>query len=105
MSDVFKALADPNRRHLLDMLRIEDGLTLNQLCEQLKMSRQAVSKHLAILESANLISCIQQGRHKHHFLNATPILEIVNRWVDNFSHHQASTLMDLKQTVESKHEQ
>jgi DNA-binding transcriptional ArsR family regulator len=105
MSDVFKALADPNRRHLLDMLRIEDGLTLNHLCEQLKMSRQAVSKHLAILESANLINCIQDGRHKHHFLNATPILEIVNRWVNQFSHHQASSLIALKQELENNHEQ
>lgn len=100
MSDVFKALADTNRRHLLDMLRKEDGLTLNQLCQQLNMSRQAVSKHLSILESANLISCVQDGRHKHHFLNSTPILEIVNRWVGKFSYHQASTLLDLKRKLE-----
>jgi DNA-binding transcriptional ArsR family regulator len=104
MSDVFKALADTNRRHLLDMLRVEDGLTLNQLCEQLRMSRQAVSKHLAILESANLISCVQDGRHKFHFLNATPILEIVNRWVGQFSHHQATTLLELKQKLENQDE-
>ena len=104
MSDVFKALADTNRRHLLDMLRAQDGLTLNQLCEQLQMSRQAVSKHLAILESANLINCVQDGRHKFHFLNPTPILDIVNRWVSQFSQHQAITLLELKQKLENQNE-
>jgi hypothetical protein len=68
------------------------------------MSRQAVSKHLTILESANLINSWQEGRHKFHFLNATPILEIVNRWVSQFSHHQATTLLELKQKLENQHE-
>ena len=81
MQDIFKALADESRRHLLDKLRLEDGLTLNQLCEELNMSRQAVSKHLLILEQANLVIAMQEGRKKHHFLNPVPLQQVVDRWV------------------------
>jgi len=104
MTDIFKALADPNRRHLLDMLYQTDGLTLNALCQQLNMSRQAVSKHLSIMESANLISCVQDGRHKHHFLNPVPLHEILERWVSKFANHQAATLLGIKQKLEKENE-
>ncbi len=105
MTDIFRALADSNRRHLLDMLYQTDGLTLNELCEQLNMSRQAVSKHLSIMESANLISCEQDGRHKHHFLNPVPLQEILERWVSKFVKHQATTLLEIKQKLEKENEQ
>lgn len=102
MNDVFKALADESRRHLLDKLRNHDGLTLNQLCEELDISRQAVSKHLAILEKANLVVCMQQGRHKHHYLNAVPLQQIVDRWVGGFRQVQTQTLLQLKNELETK---
>jgi len=100
MNDVFKALADENRRHLLDMLRKRDGLSLNELSSELEMSRQAVSKHLNILEQANLITCLQTGRNKHHFLNAVPLQEIVDRWVSKFRQNQTQALTNLKKSLE-----
>ena len=100
MNDVFKALADENRRHLLDMLRMRDGQTLGELCTELKMSRQAVSKHLKLLEQANLVSCLQSDRNKHHFLNPVPLQEIVDRWVSEFNQLQTQTLTQLKQDLE-----
>ncbi len=102
MQDVFKALADESRRHLLDKLRHEDGLTLNQLCEELLMSRQAVSKHLLILEQANLVIAMQKGRKKHHFLNPVPLLEVVDRWVGEFRQVQTRALLQLKQNLEKE---
>ena len=104
MTDVFKALADSNRRHLLDMLYQTDGLTLSELCKQLNMSRQAVSKHLSIMEAANLISCVQEGRHKHHFLNPVPLQQILERWVSKFANHQATSLQQIKLRLETEGE-
>ncbi len=95
--DVFKALADKNRRELLDRLRHNDGATLQTLCENLQMSRQAVSKHLTILESCNLVVCLMRGRSKHHYLNPVPLQNIVNRWVDGFRQHQVDALIQLQQ--------
>lgn len=102
MKDVFKALADANRRSLLDQLRATNGQSLNQLCEQMRMSRQAVSKHLLVLEDAGLVVSRQSGRQKHHFLNPVPLHEIVDRWVSRFAGHQASSLMQLRNKLESK---
>jgi DNA-binding transcriptional ArsR family regulator len=104
MADIFKALADSNRRHLLDVLYEADGLTLNELSDELSMSRQAVSKHLSIMESANLISCVQDGRHKHHFLNPVPLQEIFERWFSKFANHQATTLLQFKLELEKDNE-
>jgi predicted transcriptional regulator len=101
MNDVFKALADENRRHLLDMLRERDGQTLNELCGELAMSRQAVSKHLRILEQAGLVNCLQTGRNKHHYLNPIPLQEIVDRWLSEFRQSQAQALTQLKKNLES----
>lgn len=104
MDMVFKALADSTRRHLLDTLREEDGLTLAALCSELDMSRQAVSKHLAILEQAQLVICVQKGRSKHHYLNPVPLQEIVHRWVGEFRQSNANALLNLKQALEEDHE-
>ncbi|MCH7815688.1 MAG: helix-turn-helix transcriptional regulator [Proteobacteria bacterium] len=102
MKDVFKALADESRRHLLDQLRQKDGQTLNEIREGLKMTRQAASKHLAILEQANLVICVPAGRSKLHYLNAVPLQEIVDRWVSEFSQIQTRTLMQFKDELENK---
>ncbi len=104
MQAVFKALADTNRRQLLDRLQERDGQTLNELCEEMSMSRQAVTKHLAILERASLVVPIQRGRFKHHYLNPVPLQEIVERWVDKYRQHQADALLALKQQVEARNE-
>ena len=104
-ADVFKALADPHRRRLLDRLRVSDGLTLNALCADMDMSRQAVTKHLHILEAAGLVVSVMRGRHKHHYLNAVPLQQIVNRWVDGFRQHQANALIQLQQRLENQDEQ
>jgi DNA-binding transcriptional ArsR family regulator len=101
---VFKALADPTRRELLDRLRAEGGQTLGQLCERLAMSRQAVAKHLAILEDANLVTCLWQGREKLHYLNPVPIHEIAERWISKFEQGQLSALAALKQSLEGEAE-
>ncbi len=98
--DVFKALADTSRRALLDRLHQEDGLTLADLCSSLDMSRQAVSKHLAILEAANLITSVMKGRNKHHYLNPVPLQQIADRWMDKFKAGQARALNSLKQKLE-----
>jgi DNA-binding transcriptional ArsR family regulator len=81
---VFKALADTSRRELLDRLRAENGQTLSELCTRLDMTRQAVSKHLAILEEANLVATVRRGREKLHYLNPVPIHEIAERWIGKF---------------------
>ena len=97
---VFKALADPSRRALLDRLRIKKGLTLNDLCEGHDMSRQAVTKHLALLEAANLVVTRWQGREKLHYLNPVPIHEIYTRWVGKFERARLRALHNLKQALE-----
>ncbi|MCZ6829833.1 MAG: metalloregulator ArsR/SmtB family transcription factor [Gammaproteobacteria bacterium] len=100
MQAVFKALADTHRRQLLDRLCVQDGQTLNELCEEMAMSRQAVTKHLSLLEQANLVVSVQRGRFKHHYLNAVPLQEIVDRWVDKYRQREADALLTLKQQVE-----
>ena len=99
---VFKALADPSRRKLLDRLRKRNGQTLNALCEGMGMSRQAVTKHLALLEEANLVAVQRDGREKRHFLNPVPINEIAERWIGKFDLPRVSALADLKQALEKK---
>lgn len=103
-NNLFKALADPQRRQLLDWLFEEDGQPLSSLCENCGMSRQAVSKHLGILERANLVICQMEGRQKFHYLNPVPIQQVANRWLSKFSGHQASALIYLKQTLEDPDE-
>jgi DNA-binding transcriptional ArsR family regulator len=100
MDEVFKALADASRRSLLDRLHSRNGQTLNELCEGLDMTRQAVTKHLAILEEANLVSSKRQGREKLHFINPAPINAIAERWINKFERHQLSALSALKKSLE-----
>jgi DNA-binding transcriptional ArsR family regulator len=100
MDEVFKALADPSRRSLLDRLHARGGQTLNELCEGLAMTRQAVTKHLAILEEANLVSTIRHGREKLHYLNPVPIHEISERWIGKYERHRLQALGDLKRGLE-----
>jgi DNA-binding transcriptional ArsR family regulator len=97
---VFKALADPSRRQLLDRLYTNNGQTLSQLCERLDMSRQAVTQHLAVLEAANLVSTVWQGREKLHYLNPVPLHEIYERWIKKFERRRLSALHDLKKQLE-----
>jgi DNA-binding transcriptional ArsR family regulator len=97
---VFKALADPSRRLLLDRLHANNGQTLGQLCAHLEMSRQAVTKHLALLEHANLVVAIWRGREKLHYLNPVPIHEIADRWIDKFERGRLRILADLKKRLE-----
>lgn len=97
---VFKALADSSRRQLLDRLRKKNGLTLGELCEKHDMSRQAVTKHLALLEAANLVVTKKQGREKLHFLNPVPINEIYMRWIGKFERSHLNALHNLKQALE-----
>ena len=97
---VFKALADPNRRKLLDVLCLENGQTLGALCEHLDMARQSVTQHLEILESANLVSTMKRGREKLHFINPVPIHDVYERWIKKFEHQRLSLLHDLKTKLE-----
>jgi DNA-binding transcriptional ArsR family regulator len=99
---VFRALADASRRHLLDRLHRKNGQTLSELCEGLDMTRQAVAKHLAILENANLVSIKRQGREKLHFINPVPINEIAERWIGKFERPRLSALAKLKKTLEGE---
>ncbi|MBU6297628.1 MAG: helix-turn-helix transcriptional regulator [Alphaproteobacteria bacterium] len=100
MDAVFKALADPTRRQLLDRLHARNGQTLNELCEKMDMSRQAVTKHLALLEAANLIVVQWQGREKLHYINPVPIHEIAERWICKFERGRLAVLSDLKKKLE-----
>jgi uncharacterized protein YndB with AHSA1/START domain/DNA-binding transcriptional ArsR family regulator len=100
MDDVFKALADPTRRRLLDSLNARNGQTLRELCSGLGMARQSVSKHLAVLEAANLITTVRSGREKLHFLNAAPINEIGERWITRYDQSRVEALADLKRALE-----
>lgn len=102
--DVFKALADESRRNLLDRLRQNDGQTLGVLCAELDMTRQAVSKHLAILENANLVVSRFQGRRKYHFLNPVPLQEIADRWIAPYRQLEAQVLIRIKQQLESQND-
>jgi DNA-binding transcriptional ArsR family regulator len=102
VDSVFKALADPNRRKLLDELHKSNGQTLSELCEQLDMTRQAVTKHLALLEAANLIAIVWRGREKLHYLNPVPIQEIYDRWISKFERHRVRALNELKKRLEEK---
>lgn len=102
MDQVFRALADDSRRALLDSLCAHSGQTLNELCSGLAMSRQAVSKHLSVLEDANLVATVKRGREKLHYLNAVPIAEIANRWIRKFERHRVDALVDLKRRLESE---
>jgi DNA-binding transcriptional ArsR family regulator len=99
---VFKALADPSRRQLLDMLHADNGQTLGELCVHLDMSRQAVTKHLLLLEEANLVVVIWRGREKLHYLNPMPISEIFDRWVGKYERNRVKALTDLKRALEEK---
>jgi len=101
MDKVFKALADPSRRLLLDKLRANNGQTLGELVEHLdNMSRQAVTKHLAILEAANLVVTVWRGREKLHYLNPAPIHEITRRWIGGYEKSRVAALADLKRALE-----
>ena len=102
MDAVFKALADASRRELLDRLRADSGQTLGQLCERLAMTRQAVSKHLVILEEANLVATVKRGREKLHYLNPVPIHEIGDRWIGKFDRSRLQALSDMKKALEAR---
>ncbi len=103
MDAVFKALADESRRDLLDRLRADNGQTLGQLCAALPgMTRQAVSKHLGILEEANLVATVKRGREKLHYLNPVPIHEIGERWIGKFERSRLEALNDLKNALEQE---
>jgi DNA-binding transcriptional ArsR family regulator len=105
MDSIFKALADPSRRVLLDRLHTHNGQTLSALCNDLRMSRQAVTQHLGILEAANLVSVAWRGREKFHYINPVPIHEIYERWIRKFEEPRLRALFDLKHNAEGgKHE-
>jgi uncharacterized protein YndB with AHSA1/START domain/DNA-binding transcriptional ArsR family regulator len=100
MDKVFRALADPTRRQLLDSLRQQQGQTLRELCTGLEMARQSVSKHLGVLEAANLVTSVRSGREKLHYLNAAPINEITERWIHHYHQPRVHALADLKRALE-----
>jgi DNA-binding transcriptional ArsR family regulator len=104
MDEVFKALADASRRELLDRLRADNGQTLGELCARLAMTRQAVSKHLAILEGANLVAVVWRGREKLHYLNPVPIHDIADRWIGKFERSRLQALSELKKALEARDE-
>ncbi|SDL01286.1 DNA-binding transcriptional regulator, ArsR family [Nonomuraea maritima] len=103
MDEVFKALADPSRRRLLDSLNARNGQTLRELCSGLEMTRQSVSKHLAVLEEAGLVITVRRGREKLHHLNAMPINAIAERWINRYDRRRAGALADLKTALEDDH--
>jgi DNA-binding transcriptional ArsR family regulator len=102
MDEVFRALADATRRDLLDRLHARNGQTLNELCEGLDITRQAVTKHLAILEQANLVATLRRGREKLHYLNPVPIHEIADRWIGKYERGRLRALAELKKRLEGK---
>jgi DNA-binding transcriptional ArsR family regulator len=104
MEKVFKALADSGRRKLLDRLHADNGQTLGQLCGHLDMSRQAVTKHLKLLEAANLVVTVRRGREKLHYLNPVPILEIADRWINKYERGRLRVLAELKQRLEGEND-
>jgi DNA-binding transcriptional ArsR family regulator/uncharacterized protein YndB with AHSA1/START domain len=102
MDDVFRALADPSRRRLLDRLNDRNGQSLRELCAGLDMARQSVSKHLAVLEGANLVTTVWRGRQKLHFLNPAPINDIAERWINRYDQARVDALSDLKRALEDR---
>ena len=102
MDEVFKALADASRRALLDRLHARNGQTLNELCDGLAMTRQAVTKHLGILEAANLVTTFRHGREKLHYLNPVPIHQIGDRWIRKFERKRLDALSELKRQLEKR---
>jgi uncharacterized protein YndB with AHSA1/START domain/DNA-binding transcriptional ArsR family regulator len=100
VDEVFRALADPSRRGLLDRLNQRNGQSLRELCTGLDMTRQSVTKHLAVLEEANLVAVVWRGREKLHYLNAAPIGEIAERWISHYDRQRVSALSDLKKALE-----
>ena len=98
---LFKAIADPSRRKLLDVLHEHDGRTLGELCEHLAMARQSVTQHLGLLEAANLVTTHKRGREKLHFLNPVPLQDIYERWIRKFEEPRLGALHRLKQRLES----
>jgi DNA-binding transcriptional ArsR family regulator len=100
MDLVFRALADPSRRRLLDLLHAKNGQTLGELCGELDMTRQAVTKHLGILEEASLVVAQKRGREKLHYINPVPINDIADRWIGKFERHRVRALADLKKMLE-----
>ena len=107
MDEVFRALADASRRSLLDRLHAKNGQTLNELCDGLAMTRQAVTKHLGILEAANLVTTLRHGREKLHYLNPVPIHQIGERWIRKFERRKLAELLDslvvVRRVVERQH--
>lgn len=99
---VFKAMADPNRRKVLDLLYAQNGQTLSSLCEQLDMQRQSATQHIEILIKANLVSVVWKGREKLHFINPVPIYEVYARWVRKFEENRLGFLYDLKIQLEGE---
>ena len=99
---VFKALADPSRRFLLDLLFARDGRTLTELESELEMTRFGVMKHLRVLEEAELVVTRRSGREKLHFLNPVPIRQIHDRWIDKYTERQVTALLDLKAELEEE---
>ena len=97
---LFKALADPSRRRLLDLLHAHDGRTLNELSEHLDMTRQGVTQHLDLLEAANLVATVRRGREKLHFLNPVPLQEIYERWIAKFEKPRLKAISELKKRLE-----
>ena len=102
---VFKALADPIRRELLDRLYARGGQSLNDLCVQVDVTRQGVSKHLAILEEANLVVTVRRGREKLHYLNPVPIHELYERWIAKYERDRLQALSDLKRKLEGRNDE
>jgi DNA-binding transcriptional ArsR family regulator len=102
MEPVFRALADKSRRRLLDVLFGKNGQTLGELCGHLSMSRQAVTKHLLLLQKANLVTIVWRGREKWHYLNPVPIRQIYDRWISKFDRHRVEALGELKKNLEAK---
>ena len=100
MDKIFKALADSTRRQLLDELFINNGQTLSELCKHLDMTRQGVTKHLALLEEANLVVVIWHGKQKFHYLNPVPLSEIYERWIRKYERHRLEALSELKNKME-----
>ncbi len=101
---LFKALADPSRRKLLDLLHAHDGRTLSELCEHLDMTRQGVTQHLGVLEAANLVGILWRGREKVHYLNPVPLQDIYERWIAKFERPRLKALDNLKRRLEGPHE-
>ncbi|KMK65494.1 helix-turn-helix transcriptional regulator [Puniceibacterium sp. IMCC21224] len=99
---LFKALADPTRRRVLDLLCEQNGQTLSGLCDQLAMTRQSVTQHIGLLEAANLVTTARRGREKRHFINPVPLHDIYERWIRKFETQRLSLLHDLKTELERK---